>query len=130
MDEAIITLQDLASPVAAFVRDRCVRGIGLEIDADALWDAWKSWAEDNGHGKGVETDAREEPTFGHPECQGEAPQEGRGAVAPLPRRCSEGQPTMGGTADLCGPDVDVGKVHAYPPSVDCVGSRNRDGEVW
>ena len=50
-DEAFIALQDLASPVGAFVRDRCQIGIEHEIAVDDLWEAWKSWAEDNGHGK-------------------------------------------------------------------------------
>jgi putative DNA primase/helicase len=48
-DEAIVALQDLASPVAAFVRDRCVRGAEHEVAVDVLYAAWRSWAEDNGH---------------------------------------------------------------------------------
>ena len=32
-DEAVIALTDLASPVAAFVRDRCVRDLGAEVRA-------------------------------------------------------------------------------------------------
>jgi putative DNA primase/helicase len=47
-DDAIITLQDLASPVAAFVRDRCTTGTH-GIPVDDLWTAWKTWCEDNGH---------------------------------------------------------------------------------
>ena len=35
-DEAMITLQDLASPVAAFVRDRCLTGPDHTIAVDAL----------------------------------------------------------------------------------------------
>lgn len=46
--EAVIELQDLASPVSAFVRDRCRRG-PFEVGVDELWLAWKSWADDNGH---------------------------------------------------------------------------------
>lgn len=48
-DEAIIALRDLASPVAAFVRDCCKTGAECEVAVDALWKAWKAWAEDNGH---------------------------------------------------------------------------------
>jgi putative DNA primase/helicase len=51
-DEAIIALQDLASPVAAFVRDRCVRDLGGEVPCDDLYRAWKAWADDNGHKAG------------------------------------------------------------------------------
>lgn len=47
-DDAIVALQDLASPVAAFVRDRCVRGPEHEVVVDTLYTAWKAWAEDNG----------------------------------------------------------------------------------
>jgi putative DNA primase/helicase len=50
-DEAMVALQDLASPVAAFVRDRCVRGADHEVPVDALYTAWRTWAEDNGHVK-------------------------------------------------------------------------------
>jgi putative DNA primase/helicase len=48
-DEALVALQDLASPVAAFVRDRCIVGPEHTVLVDELWDAWKHWAEDNGH---------------------------------------------------------------------------------
>jgi putative DNA primase/helicase len=50
-DEAIVALQDLASPVAAFVRDRCVRGPEHEVKIDDIYTAWRAWAEDNGHVK-------------------------------------------------------------------------------
>jgi len=46
--DAVVALQDLVSPVAAFVRDRCERG-AHEIECKVLYDAWKSWAEENGH---------------------------------------------------------------------------------
>ena len=39
-DEAVIALMDLASPVAAFVRDRCDRALGEEVAVPALYDAW------------------------------------------------------------------------------------------
>jgi putative DNA primase/helicase len=50
-DEAIVALQDLASPAAAFVRDRCVRGPEQSVLVDDLYSAWRAWADDNGHGK-------------------------------------------------------------------------------
>jgi putative DNA primase/helicase len=49
--EAIVALQDLVSPVAAFVRDRCEQG-PHEIPCKTLWEQWKLWAEDNGHRPG------------------------------------------------------------------------------
>jgi putative DNA primase/helicase len=48
-DEAIIAMRDLASPVAAFVRDRCEIGQDYEVGVDDLYRAYKIWAEDNGH---------------------------------------------------------------------------------
>jgi putative DNA primase/helicase len=47
--DAIVALQDLTSPVAAFVRDRCSVGPVLEAPVDELYRAWKAWAEENGH---------------------------------------------------------------------------------
>ena len=51
VDDTIRTLQDLASPVAAFIRDRCVRDPDREVLVDDLYRAWRSWADDNGHVK-------------------------------------------------------------------------------
>jgi putative DNA primase/helicase len=46
--EAIQELQDLGSPVGAFVRGRCEVGPGLSVARAALYDAWKRWCEDVG----------------------------------------------------------------------------------
>jgi putative DNA primase/helicase len=48
-DEAIIAMRDLASPVAAFVRDCCVIDAKAEVGCDDLYARFKTWAEDNGH---------------------------------------------------------------------------------
>ncbi len=49
--EALSVMRDLASPVAAFVRERCeVRPDG-EAGIDVLYSAFKAWCEDNGHSK-------------------------------------------------------------------------------
>jgi putative DNA primase/helicase len=48
-DEAIIAMRDLASPVGAFVRERCVVGPEHQIRTDNLYKAYKLWAEDAGH---------------------------------------------------------------------------------
>jgi putative DNA primase/helicase len=50
-DEAITTMRDLASPVAAFVREQCEIAANCEISVNALYAAYKTWAEDNGHSK-------------------------------------------------------------------------------
>jgi putative DNA primase/helicase len=48
--DAMITLADLASPVAAFVRERCIRE--GDVLCSELFDTWKQWADDNGHKPG------------------------------------------------------------------------------
>jgi putative DNA primase/helicase len=50
-DETVRTLQDLASPVAAFVRDHCVKGPDEQVLVDDLYKVFRGWAEDNGHTK-------------------------------------------------------------------------------
>jgi putative DNA primase/helicase len=54
-EDAANLMADLASPVSAFVRDRCVRGPDKSVPADRLYDAWRSWAEDNGHHAGAKS---------------------------------------------------------------------------
>jgi putative DNA primase/helicase len=49
--DAMVALRDLVSPISAFVRDRCEVG-PYEVPCDAVWAAWKSWAEENGHRPG------------------------------------------------------------------------------
>jgi putative DNA primase/helicase len=60
-DDAIIALQDLASPVAAFVRDLCdIRDRTAAVVIDDLFNRWKVWCEDNGHRAGsVQTFGRD-----------------------------------------------------------------------
>ncbi|WP_285439448.1 DUF5906 domain-containing protein [Streptomyces sp. ISL-96] len=46
--EAVITMQDTASPTSAFVRERCTTGPTCSVPVDTLWAVWREWAEDNG----------------------------------------------------------------------------------
>ena len=46
--EAMQDLEDLASPVGAFVRDRCVVGTEHRISVDHLYAAWSVWCRDDG----------------------------------------------------------------------------------
>jgi putative DNA primase/helicase len=46
--EAQRQLEDLASPVGAFVRDRCVVGPTREVRTDTLWSAWRVWCAEEG----------------------------------------------------------------------------------
>jgi putative DNA primase/helicase len=54
-DDATNLMMDLASPVSAFVRERCRRGPSEDVSRDGLYDAWKTWAEDNGHRPGAKS---------------------------------------------------------------------------
>jgi putative DNA primase/helicase len=75
-DEAITTMRDLASPVAAFVREQCEVGAELRIAVDDLYAAYKKWAEESGHSK------KSKQTFGRdlraaiPSISMERPREG------------------------------------------------------
>ena len=50
--EAKLALADLVSPVSAFTRDRCVVGMGHTVSCQALYEEWRTWAEDSGHRPG------------------------------------------------------------------------------
>jgi len=47
-DQALHDLQDLSSPVGAFVRECCLVAPGKQADARALYGRWKSFCEDMG----------------------------------------------------------------------------------
>ena len=49
--EAITELEDLASPVGAFIRDCCLVQPGLTVLCDDMYTAWKLWCEDQGRTK-------------------------------------------------------------------------------
>jgi putative DNA primase/helicase len=49
--DAVTTLADLASPVAAFVRQACRRGPGLEVPVRELYQAWRRWSRDHGRAR-------------------------------------------------------------------------------
>jgi putative DNA primase/helicase len=50
-DDAVTLMRDLASPVAAFVRQRCEVGGNKRVAIDTLYGSFKTWCEDNGHSK-------------------------------------------------------------------------------
>ena len=47
-ENALRHLEDLASPVSAFVRDRCTVGGELVVAKDELWKAWREWCSEEG----------------------------------------------------------------------------------
>lgn len=46
--ELLAEMNDLGSPVGAFVRERCVIGAGEEVNTKDLFTAWQAWCEQNG----------------------------------------------------------------------------------
>ena len=49
---AIVHMEDLASPVSAFIRDNCIIDPDARVSKDEVWAAWKEWSEDAGIRKG------------------------------------------------------------------------------
>jgi putative DNA primase/helicase len=41
--QAVTELEDLASPISAFLRDRCVIGTGSTVECEKLYAAWSTW---------------------------------------------------------------------------------------
>ena len=48
--ELVQELDDLSSPIGAFVRDRCVVGAEHTVAVDTLFEHWKQWCEASGKG--------------------------------------------------------------------------------
>lgn len=46
--EAVSELEDLASPIGAFLRDRCDVGPAASIDCGELFTEWRNWCEEQG----------------------------------------------------------------------------------
>ena len=46
--EALLQMEDLASPISAFVRERCEVGATKEVAVDTLYEAWRAWATSQG----------------------------------------------------------------------------------
>lgn len=47
-EDAVRDMEDLGSPVGAFIRDRCVVGVGHRVWVDDLYNEWKAWCEQDG----------------------------------------------------------------------------------
>ena len=51
--EVVQQLEDLSSPISAFVRDCCRVGADESVPVDDLWTAWKVWCSDENRGPGT-----------------------------------------------------------------------------
>jgi putative DNA primase/helicase len=76
--DAVTALQDLVSPVAAFVRDSCTVGTGEEVGVTELYSAWKEWAEENGHRAGSQQTLGRDLRAVAPSLRMRRPREGDG----------------------------------------------------
>lgn len=47
--DAVQQMADMASPVAAFIRDNCVIDLDATVDKDALYKGYRNWCEEKGH---------------------------------------------------------------------------------
>lgn len=56
--EAIQQMEDLSSPIGAFIRDRCVIRPDVSVEVETLWKAWKAWCSE------TNTDPKEKAVFG------------------------------------------------------------------
>ena len=52
------TMEDLSSPVKAFVKERCVLGVDSRTRCEDLYAGWRKWCDDNGR------EASSSPVFG------------------------------------------------------------------
>jgi putative DNA primase/helicase len=48
VQDVVQEIEDLSSPVSAFVRERCVVGPGHRVNVDPLYEAWKEWCGSEG----------------------------------------------------------------------------------
>ena len=48
VSDVVEEIEDLSSPVSAFVRDECIVGAGHCVLVDTLYDAWKAWCNAEG----------------------------------------------------------------------------------
>jgi putative DNA primase/helicase len=48
--QAVAELEDLASPIRAFLRDRCVVGAGHSVECDKLYEVWAAWCQQRHRG--------------------------------------------------------------------------------
>ena len=67
--DAAALMMDLASPVSAFVRERCVRDPDAIVARDELYAAWRTWALDNGHQPGANSTFGRDPRAVVPEVR-------------------------------------------------------------
>ena len=56
--EAMQQLEDLSSPIAAFIRDKCIVDSTRQVEENSLWEGWKSWCESDNRSLGTKVNFR------------------------------------------------------------------------
>jgi putative DNA primase/helicase len=47
--ELVGQMEDLSSPIGAFISERCIVGLNEEVDRKVLYEEWRKWSEQNGY---------------------------------------------------------------------------------
>jgi hypothetical protein len=71
-----LPLHDLASPVAAFVREECVLDPNREVTREDLWTAYKTWCDENGYKRPTKEILGRDLRAAFPSIQSKRPREG------------------------------------------------------
>ncbi len=93
-------LEDLASPVSAFLRDCCTFHPEATVGKDELWTVWKTWAEDAGAKKGTKDILIRDLRAARPQIRSSRPTIGGKRVYMLTGLRIGLGPTIEGTPDM------------------------------
>jgi putative DNA primase/helicase len=74
--DAIQQLEDLSSPISAFLRDRCVIDPKQRVEVDAMWAAWKTWCTDENRLPGTKSTLGRDLNAALPTIRRTRPREG------------------------------------------------------
>jgi putative DNA primase/helicase len=77
-NDAIQQLEDLSSPISAFIRDRCVIGSTYMLETETLWVAWKTWCEGENRHPGIKAGFGRDLKAAAPTLKRVRPREGDG----------------------------------------------------
>ena len=90
--DAVTTLQDIASPTSAFIRDCCEVRADLEVPVADLFDAWKTWCEEERAGPARHrAGVQQGPPSRRARCPSGPPSGRRQPRTPLPRPGTQDQ---------------------------------------
>jgi putative DNA primase/helicase len=120
-------LEDLASPVSAFLRDRCTIDAQATIDKDDLWGAWKEWSEDAGVRKGTKDVLIRDLRAAYPQIQSSRPTIDGKRVYVLTGLRLGAEPTIDATPDMADRACVASRVGAEDEDTDLALPARRSG---